>query len=344
MDIPIVHLVTIGILPGFLKKIVYRLMGAKIGKNVKLGLFTILSSPKIEIGDHARIGHFSIIKVRKSFRIGKRSKIGMFVVMDTGSVDIGDDSIVMEQNIFGGMLSPNSKVSIGDRVKIFPFCFFNPTEPIIIEDDVGIGGANYLFTHGTWSDTINGFPGGFGPIRIKKGAWLQWRIFVAPKVTIEEEAIICAESMVTKSVDSRNMVAGVPAKVIKTSENLVKDVNDDQRNEKLISIFEEYSEFLNYIDIENQINSSVSSSLIQTSRDLPDIHYSRSIPDDLKPKSIYVFLEAPDESQKTKLKQIKSPWFSIDTKETLWTKNNLWLETKNYLSRFGVRFKVIDEL
>lgn len=54
------------------------------------------------------------------------------------------------------------------------------------------------------------------PILIKRRAWLGAGVTVLPGVTIGENAIVGAGSVVTKDVPDNAVVAGVPAKVIKT--------------------------------------------------------------------------------------------------------------------------------
>jgi Bacterial transferase hexapeptide (three repeats). len=161
MGLPILKMVTIGLLPSPVKKIYYRLRGAKIGKNVTIGFLSVLNGELIEIGDDSKIGMLSFINARKII-IGKRTKINSMVAIDTGEFIIKNDAVIMEQVVIGGMLTSRSKITIGNNVKIFPYCFLNPTEEITIEDDVGVGGANYIFTHGSWQSKIDGFPVSLG--------------------------------------------------------------------------------------------------------------------------------------------------------------------------------------
>lgn len=50
----------------------------------------------------------------------------------------------------------------------------------------------------------------------KKNAWLGARVSVLPGVTIGENAIVGTGSVVTHDVPDNTIVAGVPARVIKT--------------------------------------------------------------------------------------------------------------------------------
>ena len=54
------------------------------------------------------------------------------------------------------------------------------------------------------------------PVRICDKVWLDARVTICPGVTIGVGAIVGAGSVVTKDVPPRTVVAGVPAKVIKT--------------------------------------------------------------------------------------------------------------------------------
>lgn len=54
------------------------------------------------------------------------------------------------------------------------------------------------------------------PIVIQRKAWLGAGVTVLPNVTIGENAIVAAGAIVTKNVPANTVVAGIPAKVIKT--------------------------------------------------------------------------------------------------------------------------------
>ncbi|MCB0168537.1 MAG: acyltransferase [Anaerolineae bacterium] len=53
------------------------------------------------------------------------------------------------------------------------------------------------------------------PILIKRGCWIGQNVVILPGVTIGEQAIIGANSVVTKSIPDRTIAVGSPAKVIK---------------------------------------------------------------------------------------------------------------------------------
>lgn len=245
MAVPMLQMALLGALPSPLKIAYYRWRGAKIGRNVKIGFFSVILADEIQLGDGVRVGALSFIACRK-LTLGNRVRIGSMVAIETNEVKIGHDSAVMEQVVIGGMRTPRSRISLGARVKVFPYSFLNPTEPITIEDDVGIGGANYLFTHGSWQPVIDGFPVAFGPITIRRGTWLPWRVFIHPNVEIGEYCTIGAGSIVTRSIPSRSLAVGAPAKVLLGDGAHLAKRTEDEKIALVHKILNEMAEFLSF--------------------------------------------------------------------------------------------------
>jgi acetyltransferase-like isoleucine patch superfamily enzyme len=341
MAIPIIKMLTVGILPSPLKVLYYKLTGSKIGKGVSIGLLSIIDAKEIEIGDNSKIGHFSFITCRK-LHIGKRVKINMMVAIETGEVSIDNDSTIMEQVVIGGMLTPRSTITIGKRVKIFPYSFLNPTEAIIIEDDVGIGGANYIFTHGSWQSILDGFPVSFGPVTIKKGTWFPWRVFVMPNVTVGEYCTIGAGSIITKSIPERSLAAGAPAKVLKQGAEYIKQYSADEKVGIINNILTDFTEFLKYkyFDKSDKIYSKVENDLLFISVwDGRKICFSKGNIDNIQADAIIFFNEIsePFEKQLTNENKI---WFDILGEKTFFNKDPLWKEIIDFFSRYGIRFEI----
>lgn len=247
LSMPIGKMATIGLLPSGLKIAYYRRRGAIIGEGVNIGPLSILDCKKIVIGDHVDIGMACMIRAHE-FTIGKYSKLGMLVIIDTHKVLIGDEVTIQEQVYIGGLKTDKSIIEIGDLSMIFAQSVLNPTHPIKIGKRVGIGGSNFLFTHGTWQPVLDGFPVAFGPITIEDGVWFPWRVFVLPNVHIGKEATIGAGSVINRDVPARSLAAGVPAKVLRTDSEYIKTYTDTQKREILKDILVELGGYLRVED------------------------------------------------------------------------------------------------
>lgn len=105
---------------------------------------------------------------------------------------------------------------IGKRVFINAGCQFQDQGGIEIGDDVLIGPQTIIATLNHDPDSEK--RGGMFAKSVKIGnmAWLGARVTICPGVTIGDGAIVAAGAVVTKDVPPRTVVAGVPAKIIKT--------------------------------------------------------------------------------------------------------------------------------
>ncbi len=97
--------------------------------------------------------------------------------MDTVLIEVDDDARINENVTVGGIKYPDSSLKVGKRVIIMEYSFINPTKPIKLGDDTGIGGHCLLFTHGSWLFQLDGFPVTFAPITLGKRVWLSLACF-----------------------------------------------------------------------------------------------------------------------------------------------------------------------
>lgn len=241
--IPVLHIITIGLLPSFLKKIIYRLKGYKIASGVKLSMGSVVIGNEVEIGKKSSIGFFTIVRATK-IKIGRFVKIGSMSAIDTEYFSIDDDARINEQVYIGGMKTPESALIMGKRTIIMQASYINPTKPIIIGDDSGIGGHCLLFTHGSWNSVLEGYPVKFAPITIGKKVWLPWRVFVMPGVTIGDGSVIGADSLLTRDIPANSLAAGSPAKIIK--ENFPSALTENETQKITDEVFSEFIDYLKY--------------------------------------------------------------------------------------------------
>lgn len=113
------------------------------------------------------------------------------------------------------------EVHVGHRVTATSALQVVAHEKIVIEDDVMFA-SNVFVCDGLHSyergDVPYKYQGIFrvAPIRIGRGSWIGQNVVVMPGVTIGELAVVGANSVVTKDVPPRTIVAGAPARPMRS--------------------------------------------------------------------------------------------------------------------------------
>ncbi len=105
-------------------------------------------------------------------------------------------------------------IHIGNKVSINPYFKCMSAGNVFIEDNVQIAMNVSLITnnHDFYERSILTVK----DIHIKKNAWIGAGATILPGVTIGENAVVGAGSVVTHDVPSNTVVAGNPARIIKT--------------------------------------------------------------------------------------------------------------------------------
>lgn len=106
-------------------------------------------------------------------------------------------------------------MKVGNNCSIQPGLIVDVSHCWLIEigDNVVIAPHVYLLAHDTSTKKYTGYTR-IGRINIKKNAFIGARTMVMPGVTIGENSIIGANSVVIKSIPDNVVAAGNPAKVI----------------------------------------------------------------------------------------------------------------------------------
>jgi acetyltransferase-like isoleucine patch superfamily enzyme len=109
---------------------------------------------------------------------------------------------------------------IGNHVYIGPNVHIDILYPklITIEDYVSIGMNSMIFAHSNPTNSIwikkHHYPRKVAPVTIKKDAWVAPGVTILCGVTIGENSVVGAHSLVMKDVQPYTVCAGVPAKEI----------------------------------------------------------------------------------------------------------------------------------
>jgi acetyltransferase-like isoleucine patch superfamily enzyme len=107
-------------------------------------------------------------------------------------------------------------IRIGKNVFINHACSFLDMGGITLEDEVLIGPRVNLVTENHPLDPSDRRALLTRPIVIKRNAWIGAGATILPGVTIGENSIVAAGAVVSKDVPANTIVAGIPAKVIKS--------------------------------------------------------------------------------------------------------------------------------
>lgn len=111
-------------------------------------------------------------------------------------------------------------IRIGDYVYIGPHCFFSGSGQLTIGDNTAIGPHVYVYTSNHNFDEPQFVPFDAKldnrPVVIGSHVWVGGNVVIVPGVTVHEGAVIAAGSVVTTDVPRCAVVAGNPARVIRT--------------------------------------------------------------------------------------------------------------------------------
>lgn len=138
-------------------------------------------------------------------RIGARTRIGNFVLI-RDLTEIGDDCVI------GSYVDIEGKTRIGHRVSLQSACYL--TRGMMIEDDVFCGPRLVTLNDRTMTYRR---PGPFEPKppRILRAARIGGNVTLCPGITVGENAVIGAGSVVTRDVPDGTLVLGNPARIVR---------------------------------------------------------------------------------------------------------------------------------
>jgi acetyltransferase-like isoleucine patch superfamily enzyme len=169
-----------------LSRIVCRLKGIKLGQKVRfygLPYFQRIENSIITVGNECQFR-----SKMTSNLIGIRNRCIVSTSQQNAAIEIGENC-----GLSGTVIRAARSISIGNNVR----CGANTT---IYDND------------GHLDDKRSNFP---KPIVIKDNVWLGYNVVVMKGVTIGENSVIGANSLVTKDIPANVVAAGNPCRVIR---------------------------------------------------------------------------------------------------------------------------------
>lgn len=183
--------------------------GAVLGKQLALGPASTAPRgelPPLELGEDVTVGANAVVLA--GARIGARA-----VVADRAHVR--ERSVVGEDSVVGSGSAVDNDVAIGARVKIQTGCYI--TAFSIVEDDVFVAPCvtttndNHMGRHER-GIALRG-------ATLRRGCRVGAGSILLPGIEVGEEAFVAAGALVTRDVEARTLVMGVPAKVMREVED-----------------------------------------------------------------------------------------------------------------------------
>jgi acetyltransferase-like isoleucine patch superfamily enzyme len=185
-----------------------------ISSQAEIAPGVVIEADEVDVAAGARLLPGTVLRGR-SIRIGRRAELGPDVRVDCREVVIGEETMLRAGVVAAGLPTPDSRLELGRRVRVFQDSFLNPSMPLVVGDESGLGGRSLLFTHAAWQSILEGYPVEFAPITIGRNVWLPWQVFVLPGVEIGDDVTVAAGSVVSRSIPSGSLAAGYPARVLK---------------------------------------------------------------------------------------------------------------------------------
>ena len=192
----------------FLRKLFWPRLFGSSGSGVLFGSGVVLRHPgRIHLGDRVVISEGCILDARypgqdKVLVLGDDVNLANDVMISAkqGTIDIGARCGIGAKTIIHSVAG--NPVSIGNDVVIGPMCYL-------------AGGGNYNIDRLDVPMSTQGikFEGG---IHVADDVWLGARVTVLDGVSLATGSVAAAGAVVTKDVPELAIVAGMPAKVVKT--------------------------------------------------------------------------------------------------------------------------------
>ena len=153
-----------------------------------------------------------VLSIKDDVKLGKDVKLSTFI--NLYGCEIGDETKI------GAFVEIQKNATVGKRWKISSHTFI--CEGVTIEDNVFIG-HGVMFVNDMYPRAT--VPGGalqteqdwkVEKTLVKKGASIGTGVTVLANITIGEDAIVGAGAVVTRDVPPRTIVAGNPARVLRS--------------------------------------------------------------------------------------------------------------------------------
>jgi len=158
------------------------------------------------------------VHLRRCNSVGARPRVySRPRIVNMGEIRIGNRFIMFNHVVPCELgTHPGGKIEIGDGVFLNYGCSLSAHDLVKIGDKCQIGSYACMMDNDYHQVDDREKPGESAPIVLERNVWLGVRVVILKGVTIGENSVIGAGSVVSRSIPPNCLAAGVPAKVIRT--------------------------------------------------------------------------------------------------------------------------------
>lgn len=170
------------LLPSFATRIIFRLLGHKIGKNAKMSIFSFICAAHIELGNDVEIRPLVFIKVRRLI-------VGSNSIISFGTQIKGDRDFVAKGNNFVGV-----------------HCMIHCDEDMKMGFYSGLGPGCVAYTHGSFLPVTEGYPAKFEEIVLEDYVWIGMAVLLLPGAHVESNCVINPGVVLKSTIKSNTLL------------------------------------------------------------------------------------------------------------------------------------------
>ena len=172
---------------------------------------------KIDMAWHVLLGKW---RLRRCTRVGRLPRVyGRPRITNPGEIAIGDKFLFFSTTVPSEMVAhAGGRIEIGDSVFVNYGTSISAHKLVRIGDGSQLGSYVCLMDNDYHSVEDRAKAGVSKPIILGRNVWLGVRVIVLKGVTIGDNAVIGAGSVVTHDIPANAVAAGVPARVVRTFE------------------------------------------------------------------------------------------------------------------------------
>jgi acetyltransferase-like isoleucine patch superfamily enzyme len=162
---------------------------------------------------HASVDSHADIRYPARLQLGRGAKLGRCTVICTGPVVLGAEVDIRDHAVLDAQGGP---IRIGDRTGVNPFCVLYGAGGLEIGCDGLVAAHTVIIPSNHRFDRMDvpireqGTSG--QGVRVGNDVWLASHAVVLDGVTIGDGAVVAAGAVVSRSVEPREIVGGVPAR------------------------------------------------------------------------------------------------------------------------------------